>query len=154
MGRLPKIWKDLWVQPKTTEEKRDCWFAKFYFWGMLAGWLSFLSILFPAIAAVAGSETAKIFAVCATITAGTISFLKPQDQKDKFNVAWLLLAKALESNDSAKIDAANARGESIINAEALQKPDEFVGPPKEPPNKPGGCAPSGPPESAATAPDA
>jgi hypothetical protein len=71
-----------------------------------------------------------VFSVAAAVTAGIVAFLGSQDQKDKFNVAWLLLDAAMKSNDEEKIKEAEARGESIINGEALQKyaPDKFTKP--------------------------
>ena len=128
--------KTLWDQPEDFEEKRDIWFQKMKAWGFLNGVLTFLSIMFPAIVTVSSATYAPWLAVAATVTSGMIGALNARDRKDQFNTAWWLLARAIQDGDPKEIKAADARGESIINADALQKyaPDVFVGPQrKEPP---------------------
>jgi hypothetical protein len=129
-NHIKKIYDDVWVHPITAPEKRDAWYAKYFVWRIVNWTLATLSIMFPAIAAASGGTVATVFSVAAAVTAGMVAFLGSQDQKDKFNVAWLLLDAAIKSNDDLKIKEAEARGESIINGEALQKyaPDKFTKP--------------------------
>jgi hypothetical protein len=128
--KLEKIYTDFLAKPITAAEKRDTWYAKYFVWRIINWTLAALSIMFPAIAAASGGTVAAVFSVFATVTAGIVAFLGSQDQRDKFNVAWILLDYAIKSNDGEKIKEAEARGESIINGEALQKyaPDKYVKP--------------------------
>jgi len=70
--------------------------------------------------------------VAATIISGIIAFLGANDRRDQFNVSWHLLRTALENGDQAAIREAILRGESILNAGALQKyaPEMYVPSPK------------------------
>jgi hypothetical protein len=124
-----KIWNDLWAQPKDHFGLRDAWFAKYYAWRLIFFISGMLSICFPAIAAATPKPWSSIFSVAATITAGIIGFLGAKDQKDKFNVAWHILSTAINSgSDISAIRSAILRGESIINADSLQKyaPDLYA----------------------------
>jgi hypothetical protein len=133
-SQMTKIYEYLWSQPTTAVEKRDTWYAKFLAWRIIHWSLAVFSIMFPAIAAASGGTIATVFSVAAAVTAGIIAFIGSQDQKDKFNVAWILLDSAVKSNDNEKIKGAETRGESIIYGEALQKyaPDEYVKPQPRP----------------------
>jgi hypothetical protein len=121
VSKIEKIYNDFWSKPITTAEKRDTWYAKYFVWRIVNWTLATLSIMFPAIAAASGGVVATVFSVAAAVTAGIIAFLGSQDQRDKFNVAWILLDAAIKSNDDQRVKDAEARGESIINSEALQK---------------------------------
>jgi hypothetical protein len=132
---MKNMWKSFWSQPTTPEEKRNAWYCKLCSWAGVHVSLGILSVLFPAVAAAVGGTVGSGFSVAATVTAGIIAFLGSQDQKDKYNVAWILLDDALRSKDENKIRDAELRGESIINAGALQKyaPDHYLGPPNPTP---------------------
>jgi hypothetical protein len=129
-GQIEKIYDDFLSHPVTAIEKRDAWYAKYVVWRIFHWALAAFSIMFPAIAAASGETMATVFSVVAAVTAGIVAFIGSQDQKDKFNVAWFLLDSAIKSNDSERIKEAEARGESIINSEALQKyaPDKYIKP--------------------------
>ena len=129
-SKLEKIYTDFLSHPVTAAEKRDTWYAKYVVWRIVNWTLAAVSIMFPTIAAASGGSIATVFSVFAAVTAGVIAFVGSQDQRDKFNVAWILLDSAIKSNDDQKIKEAEARGESIINSEALQKyaPDKYIKP--------------------------
>jgi hypothetical protein len=118
------------LHPVTAAEKRDTWYAKYVVWRIVTWTLGTLSILFPTIAAASGGAIATLFSVTAAVTVGIVAFIGSQDQKDKYKVAWILLDSAIKINDEEKIKEAEARSESIINSEALQKyaPYEYIKP--------------------------
>jgi hypothetical protein len=70
-----------------------------------------LSIAFPAIAAATSGKISTTFAVAATIISGIIAFLSAKDERDKFNVAWILLRSALDRGNDIAIKEALLRGE-------------------------------------------
>ena len=129
-SQMEKIYNDFLSHPVTAAEKRDTWYAKYVVWRIVTWTLGALSILFPTIAAASGGAIATLFSVAAAVTAGIVAFIGSQDQKDKYKVAWILLDSAIKINDDEKIKEAEARGESIINSEALQKyaPDKYIKP--------------------------